>query len=177
MATPGRSPQQISRDIRQVPIIVFGPPPLARAYNRVVDLGDATESLDRFVVNNSNLEFPPPHVQLIPSGTRKAPTSAELAINTAKDIQAIRKTWKSNETQKGPMKRGEQMGTYSHKQQEFLLVMKAYMLWEFVTRSAWPDDTNSQVTRAKEFATINTRIPGDEVVTESLSKAVSSCIV
>lgn len=171
MGSPATNQQR-----HQTPHRVRTPPPLARAFNRVLDLGDVdvTDTSDGFVVDNSELEFPPPRVQLIPPVTTTAPTTAELAINKAKEIQVFRKSRKSNENQDlGPMKRGERIGKFSHEQQEFLSVMKAYLLWEFVSRSAWSEDDAGQVTRAKDFASTNTGLSGDDMLTESLSQAVS----
>lgn len=162
--------------IRPSPHRVRTPPPLARAINQVLlSQEDIRDDSEGFIMTESQLSYRPIHVNLVPPLTNAAPTTAEITLNKAKEVQSLRKARKCNEKPgKAALKSGDRIGTYQKPEQAFLTVMKAHMLWDIVVRSPWPEDDAELIRRSKEFAIGTTGLPGDEYVTEKYARTVSS---
>lgn len=133
----------------------------------------ANLSDDEMIVNRSEVVLH--RVQLAAPVMSTTPSTAELAMNKAKEIQAICKSQKSNEKgDTGSSTSGEWVSSLGAKGQEFKAVVKAYMLWEFVAKAPWPEDEDAVELKAKDFVTANTELPADQIFTDGFHKMVSS---
>lgn len=93
------------------------PPPLARAFTRTLlleaDAGNLSD--DDMTANLSEVMMP--RVQLVAPVTNTIPSTTELAMNKAKEIQAICKARKSNEKPDAdPSKSGQRVSSFKYKE-------------------------------------------------------------
>lgn len=152
------------------------PPPLAQQYNRVVVSNEDIEESDGFITQPAELRNEPLRVELIPVATTKAPTVAEFVIAKAKEIRQIQGGRKSKEQiQDGASTSNDRtgMGVFSKPHQGFMKVMRAHLLWDYITRSPWSEDKDGIISRAKTFASTATGMPGDTICTEPFNLTVS----